>query len=79
MLGLIKEKFLIDSLLPRLRKKRVLLLWGEKDKIFDVDGAYYLHKKFENSDLRIIRNSGHALIYERPEKCAKEYIQFLKR
>lgn len=58
-------------------KKKALILWGDKDKIADVNRASRLNKDLENSKLVIYPNVGHTLQVDYPESV-NDFIGFLK-
>lgn len=53
-------------------KVKTLILWGEKDKMTPVRDAFLLKAKLKKSKLRIFKDQGHRLPYEKPEQIAKE-------
>lgn len=63
----------------RLRniKARTLIMWGEKDRIFDVSDAYAFKKGVNGSKLVIIPGSGHVVILEKPDESVKAVTDFL--
>ena len=56
----------------------VLIIWGNKDKIFDISGAKKLKKNLKNSTLVILPNIGHLPHIEDPKVTADVYLKFLK-
>jgi len=56
----------------------VLIVWGNKDKIFDVSGAAKLQKNFPHSTLVILKNTGHLAHVECPITTVRAYLNFLK-
>lgn len=55
-----------------------LLLWGEEDRIFEVDGIRKAQQKFPKNQHFIIKEAGHLLMLETPKEVTAIYIQFLK-
>lgn len=56
-----------------------LILVGTKDKATSPDKSEFIHSKIENSTLKHIKESGHLLCIEEPEKCNYEIEQFLNQ
>lgn len=69
----------IGSLEKNLEKiaTPALVLWGDRDRILDVSGAYIFHKKIKNSQLVIMKDCGHIPMLERPKEAASHYRAFL--
>ncbi|XP_031115620.1 uncharacterized protein LOC116019518 isoform X1 [Ipomoea triloba] len=71
------------SELPKITQP-TLILWGDQDKIFPIQLAHRL-KRFlsgsghlgENAQLVVIKNSGHAFIYEKSKEFHKHLKAFL--
>ena len=57
--------------------KEVLLLWGSEDKIRPVDTAETFHAALRNGHLALIRNAGHILQEEKPEKLLAAILEFI--
>lgn len=55
----------------------VLIIWGDKDKIFDVSGAYKLHHNIRKSTLVILKNTGHLPHIDCANSTAHAYENFL--
>ncbi len=70
-----------DNLLSVLNQIKVptLLLWGEDDEVTTMTVAETFHKNMPNSELRTIKNCGHAPMIEHPEWFAEQVQQFLKK
>ncbi|KAG9451495.1 hypothetical protein H6P81_011460 [Aristolochia fimbriata] len=63
--------------LPKINQP-TLIIWGEQDQIFPVELAYRLHRHLEgNSELVIIKNTGHAFNLEKPKEFCKHLKAFL--
>ncbi|XVE93142.1 hypothetical protein REPUB_Repub01dG0164700 [Reevesia pubescens] len=68
----LKERKL--SNLPKITQ-RVLIIWGEEDKIFPLELGHRLKRHVgENAEIVVIKNAGHAVNLEKP----KEFIKHLK-
>lgn len=61
-----------------LIKHPTLLIWGEKDQIFPPSVGEQLSRSIPNSTLKIIRESGHLPMWEKPEEVNLILLQFLK-
>ncbi|KAK4284721.1 hypothetical protein QN277_001511 [Acacia crassicarpa] len=56
----------IDSAIPKYPQK-IHLIWGAKDKIFDLEDAKNLKTELgEKAELHVIENAGHLVMLERP-------------
>jgi pimeloyl-ACP methyl ester carboxylesterase len=62
-----------------LRKIRVptLIFWGDKDSIFHREDQDMLLKTIPHATLKVFPDTGHALHWERPERFAKDLLQFI--
>ncbi len=56
----------------------VFLLWGDQDRIMDVSCVKVYRKYLPQAKTAIIKDCGHALIFERPKEAARLYARFLK-
>ncbi|MDY6933378.1 MAG: alpha/beta hydrolase [Spirochaetota bacterium] len=74
---LMDEKYAIDTSGLRKNKIKTLILWGDKDRLCHISGAYILHKEIPDSKLVILKDCGHAPMLERPEETAEHYVNFL--
>ena len=61
----------------QLLRVNTLIIWGEEDRIIDIEEAFYLKNAIENSSLKIIPKCGHCPQEEMPLEAAKEILQFL--
>lgn len=50
---------------------------GEHDELIPVEMAYRFHQDIPNSELRIIKNSGHVPMEESPEEVIPLVEQFI--
>lgn len=71
---------LYDTLLDRRLRIRIptLILWGDKDQIFAVDGADRLQFRIPRSKQVRLPNAGHLLLLENAIETAAIYVHFLK-
>ncbi len=70
-------KYSLAPILPRIQAP-VLILWGDKDKLLDVESVAFLEKNLKNHRTVIMKDMGHCPMIERPEETAKVYVSFLK-
>lgn len=64
---------------PRLwLQAPTLILWGEADKIFAVDGVIPLSQRFPRGKRVRLPNAGHLLHLEHPTETAAIYLDFLR-
>jgi len=81
--GVMKEtikRVSTEDLLPILPqvKTKVLLVWGQKDKMVPLKYAYLFEENLPNSKLEILPKIGHSPHLERPEKLAEIILNFLR-
>jgi pimeloyl-ACP methyl ester carboxylesterase len=55
-----------------------LILWGEADQIFAIDGATLLRQRFPRGKLVRLPNAGHLLHFENAEETTAIYLDFLR-
>ena len=72
-------KIISQDLSGSLVKVKVptIIIWGEKDNLTPVEGAYFTNKKILNSKLIIIPGAEHDLNRKQPETLAKEILNNL--
>lgn len=63
---------------PVNSKIPTLITWGDKDKIFDVSGAYKLHDNIKNSTLVVLTDMGHMPHMECAGTTTDIYTKFLR-
>jgi pimeloyl-ACP methyl ester carboxylesterase len=54
-----------------------LIFWGDKDSIFHREDQDMLLKTIPHATLKVFPDTGHALHWERPERFAKDLLQFI--
>lgn len=59
-------------------KQHTLLIVGAKDSIVPLKTQHDLHKLFLDAELKIIKDTGHLVHYEKPETAAQYISDFLK-
>ena len=72
---------LYGSVLQRLPRQRVptLIVWGDHDNVFPVDGARALAVHYPNSRRVILDDAGHLPMLDAPQRTAAVYSDFLRR
>ena len=70
-------QFSLAPFLPLIQSP-VLIIWGDQDKMLDVGGVAFLEKNLKNYRTVIMKDMGHAPMFEKPEETAKVYVSFLK-
>ena len=63
---------------PLNAKVPVLILWGEADAIYPIDGAAALQKRLPGSQLVKLPRAGHLPMLERPAETAASLVAFLR-
>ncbi|KAJ6235194.1 cis-3-alkyl-4-alkyloxetan-2-one decarboxylase [Anaeramoeba flamelloides] len=74
--GLIKCDY--QSQLKEMNKQ-VLILWGDKDEVFPEDDQKILNEVLDQSMLKVYKNTGHGLHWEKPEKFVKDLTHFIQK
>jgi pimeloyl-ACP methyl ester carboxylesterase len=72
-----KDRYLLDANIAEL-KQPTLVLWGEKDRLFDMSGAAPLQKRLPQAQVRVLPDVGHLPMMETPKSSALLYAEFLK-
>ena len=57
---------------------RTLVLWGEQDGIFSVDGLRNIKKTFKNAQIVRFPDAAHLLMLEQPKQVVNVYSKFLR-
>lgn len=70
-------KFNGIEILKKMRKP-VLILEGEKDSIFDIMTAKKIHKFVKASELKIIPEENHIIVFNNPKAIITQIYAFLK-
>jgi pimeloyl-ACP methyl ester carboxylesterase len=66
----------LASIAP-LVKAPVLVLWGEKDTLFDLSHQEKLEKAYPDAEFEIFEKGGHNMFWEFPDKAARVINPFL--
>ena len=59
-------------------KAPTLLIWGKKDFMIPLKHAELMRKNILSSELKVIKEAGHQLPYQRPEIFTEEVVKFIK-
>lgn len=72
------KKVIAEDLKPILAQIRTptLILWGEGDKMTPLKDAFLAKDKIIQSKLKIFKNQGHKLPYEKPAAIAEEVTKW---
>ena len=65
------------TLVAPLVKAPVLVLWGEKDQLFDLTHQEKLEKAYPDAEFQIFKEGGHNMFWEFPAKAANVINAFL--
>jgi pimeloyl-ACP methyl ester carboxylesterase len=56
-----------------------LIIWGEQDELFPVEVGKQLHASIRDSELVVIKDSGHMPMWETPDETNRAILEFLGR
>jgi len=59
-------------------KSPVMVIYGDRDQLFDLEQALTMHRHLDRSDLCIIPNCGHLPNQQRPEDFNREVVSFIR-
>ena len=74
----LKDRYLLEQRLGDLQQHRVLVLWGDKDRVFDRSGLQPLQKLLPQAQLEALPGIGHLPMMEAPADTAQRYARFLE-
>jgi pimeloyl-ACP methyl ester carboxylesterase len=60
-------------------RRPTLVIWGEHDEVFPLEVGRRLHALIEGSEFRVIPDSGHMPMWERPDETNRAILEFLGR
>jgi pimeloyl-ACP methyl ester carboxylesterase len=60
-------------------RKPTLIIWGEQDELFPVAVGEQLHASIRDSELVVIKGSGHMPMWEKPDETNQAILEFLGR
>jgi pimeloyl-ACP methyl ester carboxylesterase len=78
VLSIFKSGFKADYLKIKRVTAPTLILWGDKDKLIDVENVQSFKKDIKNSQSVIFPNVGHVPMEEVPHLVSREMLEFLK-
>ncbi len=67
----------LRAVIERISGRKILLLWGAKDRAVPVESAYELQKHLSGSELVVFQGVGHLPYEEAPEKFNEAVLRFL--
>ena len=81
--GVMRETFkkvINEDLAPYLKQINIptIIIWGEKDKMTPIEDAYLINDDIKLSLLKILKNHGHAINLDAPDKLTETIFQFLR-
>ena len=68
------REFLMDGILTPTN-----ILWGEEDKITPLEAGEVIHKKLVNSEMKTMREWGHAPYITHAEELAEEILRIMRK
>ena len=74
----LKDRYLLEQRLGDLQQHRVLVLWGDKDRVFDRSGLQPLQKLLPQAQLEALPGIGHLPMMKAPADTAQRYARFLE-
>lgn len=72
------KRYDLRPTLPRV-KSPVIVVYGDRDHLFDLEQALTMYRRLDKSDLCIIPNCGHLPNEERPQDFNREVVSFIRR
>ncbi len=60
-------------------RQPTLIIWGEQDELFSVEVGKQLHASIRDSELVVIKDSGHMPMWETPDETNRAILEFLGR
>lgn len=72
----LKDRYLLDGRIAAVQQP-TLVLWGEKDQVFDASGAELLRSRLTNARIEVLTGVGHLPMMEAPSATAQMYALFL--
>jgi len=72
----LRDRYLLDAHIGKL-KQPTLVLWGEKDRLFDVSGVTALQARLPKAHIQVLPDVGHLPMMETPGSSSRLYAQFL--
>ena len=72
------EEYDVRPILPQV-KSPVLIIYGDRDNLFDLKQAYAMQRHLQKARLHIIPSCGHLSNEEKPEDFNRETLGFFRR
>jgi pimeloyl-ACP methyl ester carboxylesterase len=72
------KEYDLRPMLPQV-KSPVLIIYGDKDNLFDLKQAYAMQRHLQKARLHIIPSCGHLSNEEKPEDFNRETLAFFRR
>ncbi len=72
----LKDRYLLDARITEVQRP-TLILWGEKDQVFDASGAQVLRSRMQAARIEVLPDLGHLPMMEAPGATAQSYASFL--
>ena len=69
----------LEATLPKLASIPVLLIWGSKDRVVDLNSAALMKQHLPHAEIAIIEGAGHLPYEECPEEFCRIVEDFLQR
>jgi len=60
-------------------KSPVIVIYGDRDQLFDLEQALIMHRHLEKSELCVIPSCGHLPNEEKPQDFNREVLSFIRR
>ena len=68
----------LAELLPKIESP-ALIVWGDQDRVLHVSSAELFRQGIRNSELMVIRGSGHMPLVENARQCASAWLAFVDK
>jgi pimeloyl-ACP methyl ester carboxylesterase len=73
------ERAKLKAALRRLKRKPMLLVWGDRDYTVSLSSGVKLHRKLRGSELIVLPGCGHGVFEETPEEANRIVLDWLER
>lgn len=75
----LKDRYLLEQRLTTGLAQPTLVLWGERDRVFDISGSEALRALLPGARIERLPGIGHLPMMEAPGDTARRYAEFLTR
>lgn len=75
----LKDRYLLQQRLAAGLAQPTLVLWGERDRVFDLSGSQALQSLVPGALIELLPGIGHLPMMEAPGDTARRYTEFLAR